>query len=198
MTLRADVRVIVTTNRDLADWVSRRRFREDLFFRVSVLPVTLPPLRDRREDIPELVEHFVGRIVRREGSTPKKMTARALQVMETYHWPGNVRELQNVCERAVVLCQEEEMDAPLIEPWLGTETRLEGANRPMRPGHMMEDMERALIEQTLVRFNGHREKTAKALGIGVRTLGMKLKAWREEAAAAAQQEALQQSQRRAG
>jgi DNA-binding NtrC family response regulator len=195
VTLRADVRVIVTTNRDLADWVSRRRFREDLFFRVSVLPVTLPPLRDRREDIPELAEYFVGRILRREGAAPKKMTARALQVMETYHWPGNIRELQNVCERAVVLCQEEEMDAPLIEPWLGTETRLEGANRPMRPGHMMEDMERALIEQTLVRFNGHREKTAKALGIGIRTLGMKLKAWREEAAS---QAALQQNQRRAG
>lgn len=187
LTLRTDVRVIVTTNRDLADWVSRRRFREDLFFRVSVLPVTLPPLRERREDIPELVEYFIGRIASREGSQPKKMTPRALGVLENYHWPGNIRELQNVCERAVVLCQDAEIDATLIEPWLSSETRLEGANRPMRPGYMMEDMERALIEQTLVRFNGHREKTAKALGIGVRTLGMKLKKWREEAQAAAEQ-----------
>ena len=134
VTLRADVRVIVTTNRDLSEWVARRRFREDLFFRVSVLPVTLPPLRDRREDIPELVKHFVGRIAGREGSPPKKMTSRALQVLDTYHWPGNIRELQNVCERAVVLCQDEEIDATLIEPWLSTETRLEGGNRPMRPG----------------------------------------------------------------
>jgi len=193
ITLRADVRVIVTTNRDLSDWVSRRRFREDLFFRVSVLPLTLPPLRDRREDVPELVNYFIGRIAGREGGPPKKMTAKAMQVLDNYHWPGNIRELQNVCERAVVLCQDEEIDAALIEPWLSTETKLEGANRPMRPGHMMEDMERSLIEQTLVRFNGHREKTAKALGIGVRTLGMKLKKWREEAQAAAQQQTQRQA-----
>jgi DNA-binding NtrC family response regulator len=93
-----------------------------------------------------------------------------------------------------VLCQEAEIDATLIEPWLSSGAGADGANRPMRPGHMMEDMERSLIEQTLVRFNGHREKTAKALGIGVRTLGMKLKKWREEAAALL----ATQNQRRAG
>lgn len=189
----ADVRVVVTTNRDLTDWVARRRFREDLFFRVSVLPVTLPPLRDRREDIPELVQYFLRRISRREGGEVRRISSRAMSMLENYHWPGNVRELENVCERAVVLCQEVEIDAPLIEPWLSSGAGAEGANRPMRPGHMMEDMERSLIEQTLVRFNGHREKTAKALGIGVRTLGMKLKKWREEAAAL-----LAQNQRRAG
>ncbi len=194
-----DVRVIVTTNRDLTDWVARRRFREDLFFRVSVLPVTLPPLRDRREDIPELVDYFLRRIARREGGEPKKIGARALSVMENYHWPGNIRELENICERAVVLCQDEQIDAPLIEPWLASGFGSEQGGRPLRPGHMMEDMERALIEQTLVRFNGHREKTAKALGIGVRTLGMKLKAWREEAAATATTAAMaQQAERRAG
>ncbi len=188
-----DVRVIVTTNRDLTDWVARRRFREDLFFRVSVLPVVLPPLRDRREDIPELVEYFFDRIARREGGEPKRVTPRALTVMENYHWPGNIRELENICERAVVLSEDPQIDASLIEPWLAASLAGEQGGRPMRPGHMMEDMERSLIEQTLVRFNGHREKTAKALGIGVRTLGMKLKRWREEAAAA-----MQQNQRRAG
>jgi len=191
-TQQVDVRVIATTNRDLPDWVARRRFREDLFFRVSVLPVMLPPLRDRREDIPELVEHFLTRIARREGHEAKRMGPRALAVLENYHWPGNVRELQNICERAAVLSSEQEIDGPLLEPWLSTTCRGEGANRPMRPGYLMEDMERALIEQTLQRFNGHREKTAKTLGIGVRTLGMKLKRWREEALAA------QQNQRRAG
>ncbi|OQZ06991.1 MAG: hypothetical protein B6D36_02240, partial [Planctomycetes bacterium UTPLA1] len=197
MTQMVDVRVIVTTNRDLTDWVARRRFREDLFFRVSVLPVTLPPLRDRREDIPELVDYFLRRIARREGREARKISARALSVMETYHWPGNIRELENICERAVVLCQEEQLDAPMIEPWLATNFGGQESGRPMRPGHMMEDMERSLIEQTLVRFNGHREKTAKALGIGVRTLGMKLKKWREEAAAAAVT-AEQAAARRAG
>jgi transcriptional regulator with GAF, ATPase, and Fis domain len=182
VTMQADVRVIATTNRDLSDWVARRRFREDLFFRVSVLPVSLPPLRDRREDIPELANYFLTRIARREGRERQEITARALSVMENYRWPGNVRELQNVCERAVVLCPEGQIDAGLIEPWLSSEIKTEGG-RPARPGHLMEDMERCLIEQTLVQYNGHREKTAKALGIGVRTLGMKLKKWREEAAA---------------
>jgi len=182
MTMKSDARVIATTNRDLSDWVQRRRFREDLFFRVSVLPVVLPPLRDRREDIPELVNYFLGRISSREARPRPDVTARALTAMENYRWPGNVRELQNVCERAFVLCGDGPIDATLIEPWLSTELKGQGMNRPMRPGHMMEDMERALIEQTLVQYNGHREKTAKALGIGVRTLGMKLKKWRDEAA----------------
>jgi transcriptional regulator with GAF, ATPase, and Fis domain len=194
-TIRADVRVIATTNRDLADWVSRRRFREDLFFRVSVLPLALPPLRDRREDIPELVEHFLRQNARREGREPKMMTPEVVGLLENYHWPGNVRELQNICERAVVLCQDERIDVGLIEPWLSAETRTDVLCRQMRPGHMLEDMERALIEQTLVRFNGHREKTAKALGMGVRTLGMKLKKWREDAAAL---QAQMSQQRRAG
>ena len=190
-TIRADVRVVATTNRDLSDWVSRRRFREDLFFRVSVLPMTVPPLRDRREDIPELVTYFLRRIALREGREPRGATPAAMALLENYHWSGNVRELQNICERAVVLCQDERIDAALIEPWLSTEVRLEGLARPMRPGHMVDDMERALIEQTLVRFNGHREKTAGALGIGIRTLGMKLKKWREEAAAEQAQQSLQ-------
>lgn len=196
LTIQTDVRVIATTNRDLTDWVARRRFREDLFFRVSVLPLTIPPLRDRREDIPELAAYFLASIVRREGGPAKQFTTKAMSVLEAYHWPGNVRELQNICERATVLSQEEIIDAPLIEPWLSSDARTEMMVRPARPGHMMEDMERALIEQTLVKFNGHREKTAKALGIGVRTLGMKLKAWREEAVATATLQ--QQNQRRAG
>ncbi len=186
VTLQADVRVIATTNRDLSDWVARRRFREDLFFRVSVLPVTMPPLRDRREDIPELVEFFLNRIARREGREPLTITKPALDVLENYPWPGNVRELDNLCERAFVLSNNGRLDAELIEPWLSTSSgvKLEGVKRPLRPGHMMEDVERSLIEQTLVQYSGHREKTARALGIGVRTLGMKLKRWREEAAAA--------------
>ena len=193
-TIKTDVRVIATTNRDLSDWVARRRFREDLFFRISVLPVALPSLRDRREDIPELADYFLRKIAQREGREPKQFTARAMSLTENYHWPGNVRELENVCERAAVLCQDEKIDGSLIEPWLSSpDVQAETLVRPARPGHLMEDMERALIEQTLVKFNGHREKTAKALGIGVRTLGMKLKRWREEAAAMQQQ-----SQRLAG
>jgi len=186
-TRRCDVRVIATTNRDLQDWVARKRFREDLYFRISVLPVRLPSLRQRRDDVGDLVRHFLDRIARREGRRAPQASPRAMMVMQNYHWPGNVRELFNVCERAVALCQGGMIEASMIESWLGPDTIVADAPdlRRLRPGHMMEDMERELIERTLVTFNGHREKTARALGIGVRTLGMKLKQYREQAAAAA-------------
>ncbi len=191
ITLKTNVRVIATTNRDLSEWVSRRRFREDLFFRISVLPLLIPPLRDRRDDIPEMANHFLARIAQREGRETKQFTSRAMAMLESYHWPGNVRELENVCERAAVLCQDAQIDGPLIEPWMNSpDAQSKTLLRPARPGHLMKDMERALIEQTLVKFNGHREKTAKALGIGIRTLGMKLKRWREEAAEMQQQQRL--------
>jgi DNA-binding NtrC family response regulator len=182
-TRHVDVRVIATTNRDLRDWVAKKQFREDLYFRVSVLPVELPALREHREDIPELVDYFLDRIAAREGRDPLRVPARTLEVLTAYHWPGNVRELLNVCERAAVLCTGPDLSATVVEPWLagigGEETPL----MKFRLGHLMEDMERDLIERTLQHFNNHRQKTAKALGIGVRTLGMKLKRWREEAAA---------------
>jgi DNA-binding NtrC family response regulator len=191
VTMKTNVRVIATTNRDLSDWVARRRFREDLFFRISVLPLMIPPLRDRRDDIQEMADHFLSRVARREGRETRQFTARAMAMLEAYHWPGNVRELENVCERAAVLCRDDRIDSPLIEPWMNSpDEQARTLVSPARPGHLMKDMERALIEQTLVKFNGHREKTAKALGIGIRTLGMKLKRWREEAAAAQQQQRL--------
>ncbi len=187
VTRRTDVRVIATTNRNLQEWVARKRFREDLYFRISVLPLALPSLRQRREDVAELVRHFLERIAKREGKRTPQASPRAMMVLQNYHWPGNVRELLNVCERAVALSQGGMIEASLIESWLGPETVVTELPdmRRLRPGHMMEDMERELIERTLVTFNGHREKTARALGIGVRTLGMKLKQYREQAAAAA-------------
>ncbi|MFO0974419.1 MAG: sigma-54 dependent transcriptional regulator [Phycisphaerae bacterium] len=187
VTRRTDVRVIATTNRDLQEWVTRKRFREDLFYRISVLPIRLPALRERREDVSELVRFYLEKIARREGKRAPQPSPKAMMVLQSYHWPGNVRELVNVCERAVALCQGGVLEASVLETWLSGETVMADFPdmRRMRPGHMMEDMERELIERTLVTFNGHREKTAKALGIGVRTLGMKLKQWREQAAAAA-------------
>jgi len=197
MTRRVDVRLVTTTNRDLRDWVARKRFREDLFFRVSVLPIVLPALRERREDIPELVTYFMEQIARRDGREPLKVGQRAIEVMTSYHWPGNVRELENVCERAAVLCSGGELTASVVEPWLANAAVAETQQSRFRIGHLMEDMERDLIERTLKQFNGHRQKTARALGIGVRTLGMKLKRWREEAATAAAIAAEKEAARRA-
>ena len=110
----------------------------------------------------------------------------AIELLSSYEWPGNVRELQNVCERASVLVRDGVMHAEAIRPWLNSAARRDGDGAgvpalPLRRGHILEDMERELIRRTLSEHGGHRVRTAKALGIGVRTLGMKLKRWQQEA-----------------
>ena len=183
VTRRADVRVIATTNRSLGDWVAKKRFRSDLFYRLNVLPVVVPPLRERVADVPQLVRHFFERGARREGRSPLRVEQTAMSLLQRYSWPGNVRELENLCERAAVLVSDGVVTSGLIDSWIsgGVQPAEEFTN--LRYGRMLEDAERQLIERTLGRCNGHRANTAKALGIGVRTLGMKLKQWREEAAA---------------
>ena len=179
-TRRVDVRVIATTNRNLVDWVARKRFREDLYFRLSVLPVTVPPLRERRDDVPVLVQYFLGRAASRTGRPALRVHEAAMRLLLEYDWPGNVRELENLCERASVLVQDGILTAEIVAPWLSGIGRTESLETRLRPGHILEDMERQLIEKTLRECNGHRARTAAALGIGVRTLGLKLKSWREE------------------
>jgi len=178
-TRRANVRVVATTNRDLDAWVQKKRFRSDLFYRLNVLPVSLPPLRERAEDIPELVVHFLDQVA---GPSRPEVSRQAMTLLRRYAWPGNVRELENICRRAATLCRYGEIEGALVEPWLsgGEATPVDGLGQ-LREGRMLEDMERQLIERVLVQHGGHRTKSAKALGMGVRTLGMKLKQWREEA-----------------
>ncbi|GMV96244.1 MAG: sigma-54-dependent Fis family transcriptional regulator [Phycisphaerae bacterium] len=183
VTRRSDVRVIATTNRNLSDWVARRRFREDLYFRLSVLPVSVPPLRERREDIPRLVQYFLARAASRTHRPALRVQEAAMRLLGDYDWPGNVRELENLCERASVLVQDGILTAEMVAPWLGGIGRTDGFEQKLRPGHILEDMERQLIEKTLRECGGHRARTAAALGIGVRTLGLKLKLWRDEARA---------------
>lgn len=183
VTRRIDVRVLATTNRDLREWSSRGKFREDLFYRLSVLPIEIPPLRSRREDIPPLMEEFVQRVCDREGRERPNFTPDAVQMLTEYDWPGNVRELQNLCERVCVLEPGRDITPDAIRPLLSGPIKVAAA--PMeklayRDGSILADAERDLILRTLTRFSGHREKTARALGIGLRTLGLKLKKWREE------------------
>ncbi len=183
VTRRADVRVIATTNRDLKEWVNKRRFREDLFYRLNVLPVTVAPLRERIEDVAGLVAYFVGRAVTSHDQKTLQFSPQAMKLLNEYHWPGNVRELENVCERALTIREGNVITGETIEPWLRAEARTMTEFGPLREGRMLQDMERQLIEKTLARYSGHRAKSAKALGMGVRTLGLKIKQWREEAAA---------------
>ncbi|HEX3356132.1 MAG TPA: sigma-54 dependent transcriptional regulator [Tepidisphaeraceae bacterium] len=180
LTQQVDVRVIATTNRDLESAVTEGKFRRDLFYRLNVVPVELPPLRQRLDDIPELCRHFLHSIARRENKAFRHIESEALRILQRYNWPGNIRELQNIIERAGVLETEPGViRAVTLEPWL-KQTELGGANIDALAGKPLADIEKQVILSTLQQFRGHRIKTAHALGIGVRTLGMKLKRWREE------------------
>ena len=180
LTRRADVRVLATTNRNLDEEVSRKRFRADLFYRLNVLPVVVPPLRERVEDIPELAKYFLEKILKEDGGRAMHATPDALRLLMGHPWPGNIRELENLCRRAATMGTTDRMTADLIGPWLNPISKISTDLGALRDGRMLEDMERHLVERTLARFNGHRAKSAKALGMGIRTLGMKLKQWREE------------------
>ena len=181
VTQRADVRVVATTNRDLKDWVAKKQFRADLYYRLNVLPITMPALRQHGEDIPELTEYFLDKAARCDGSKETRMAPGALKLLTEYSWPGNVRELENVCRRAATLNANGAIQASLIGPWIAAQASAPEGFGSLRAGRLLEDAERVLIERTLERFGGHRAKSATALGMGVRTLGMKLKQWREEA-----------------
>lgn len=211
MSIGVDVRVVATSNRDLPRSAAAGEFRQDLFFRLNVLPIHLPPLRDRVDDIPLLLETFLAATARREGKETKSIDPGAMEAMQAYSWPGNVRELQNICERAAVLCPGPVIERALVEPWLsacssgggagGTapaplvgvagllgggllaEAKIGAMDRDavlgILDGRPLEDIERDAIVRTLHRFHGHRQRSATALGIGVRTLGLKLKKWKE-------------------
>jgi two-component system response regulator HydG len=175
-----DVRVIAATHRDLERAVKEGAFRRDLFYRLNVVPIDLPPLRHRVEDIPELARHFLSQVAKRERAAFRHLESDAVRLLQHYTWPGNVRELQNIIERAAILEQEPGViRAATLEPWLKTHG---AASVDGLAGRPLADVERQVILSTLERFKGHRIKTASALGIGVRTLGMKLKRWREEGA----------------
>jgi transcriptional regulator with PAS, ATPase and Fis domain len=180
LTQQVDVRVIATSNRDLENAVNEGKFRSDLFYRLNVVPIELPPLRQRNEDVPELCRHFLHQIARREKSVFRHIETEALRLLQRYPWPGNVRELQNIIERAGVLESEPGViRASTLEPWL----KIGQTTAPVvdgLAGKPLADIEKQVILTTLQQFRGHRIKTATALGIGVRTLGMKLKRWREE------------------
>ncbi len=178
LTREVHVRVIATTNRNLWQWVKQGHFREDLYYRLSVLPIYIPALRDRREDIGLLAKYFLDRAAERSGRETVKLEPGTIRLLEAYPWPGNVRELENLMERAWVLSGGETISPELIEPWL--QNSQPGENFSARPGYLLEDMEREMILKTLTQFRGHRAKTAKALGIGLRTLGLKLKRWQEQ------------------
>ncbi|MEQ8847913.1 sigma-54 dependent transcriptional regulator [Botrimarina sp.] len=180
---QVDVRVLATTNRDLADEIAAGRFREDLYYRLAVVPIAVPPLRERDADVVELAEHFLDQASARLGRERLTLDAGARELFLSHGWPGNVRELHNVVTRACVLADGATIGADLVRPWLRRDrspSEPAAADAPATTlpiGTSLADVERQLILATLSRFDGHRQRTADALGIGVRTLSGKLRAY---------------------
>ena len=173
-----DVRVLASTNRDLQEAVAQQQFRQDLYYRLAVVPIVVPPLRTRKSDIPELVDHFLSLAAARLERPACQLDSGAEQLLLDYHWPGNVRELQNIVTRASVLSQDVAVTADELRPWLlAADAAAVDQVGDMPVGLSLHEMERKLIEATLEQFDGHRAKTAQALGIGLRTLSGKLKSY---------------------
>ena len=173
-TIGVDVRVVAATNTDLAAGVAAGRFREDLFYRLNVIRIDVPPLRDRRSDIPLLVQHFIEKYTKLTGKQVKGIAPEALDRLESADWPGNVRELENVIERAVVLVTGDRIT--LAEIPAGAEG--DAAPQPriaFRVGQSLAELERDAILQTLRAVAGDKDAAAKILGIGVATLYRRLK-----------------------
>ncbi len=181
LTMQVNVRVVATTNHDLARRVAEGLFRQDLYYRLNVLPIQVPPLRERLNDVPLLAEHFLVQVAMREGREPKVFEADAIDLLKQYRWPGNVRELQNICERASVLTRATTISAVTIRPWLvEPEAAAQTVPAPDHCSRRLVDVQRDQILRTLEQFGGNRRQTAEALGIGIRTLGLKLKRWKQE------------------
>ncbi|MCX7634542.1 MAG: sigma-54 dependent transcriptional regulator [Syntrophales bacterium] len=180
-----DVRVIATTNVDLKEAIEEKKFRQDLYFRLNVIPVVIPPLRERKRDIPLLADYFVKKFSLALGKREPLLSRETLELMGSHNWPGNVRELENVMERAVLIC-----DGPVIKPehlCLDGVSLLPPEGQPIRPAlnltmehTTLREMEKALIIETLNKVNGNRTKAAQILGISVRTMRNKIHEYKLE------------------
>lgn len=197
-TIRVDCRVVAATNRDLHDEIESDRFREDLYYRLNVLPIDLPPLRDRKEDIPLLAEHFVQKYAEADNRPQPKISSDALKMLLDYSWPGNVRELQNYMERAIVLCEGDELTPPLlprhVQGLAPVRLHHQSAANPetlcrelvelgiQQAGDDAQDLydrvvsqaEKELIRQVLHSCRGIQTKAAARLGINRNTLHKKI------------------------
>ncbi len=180
----ADVRLLAATNKNLADLVKSGVFREDLYYRLRVLEIWLPPLRERGSDVPLLAQAFLKEFAKEHGKTVNDFQPEALQALMNYHWPGNVRELRSEVERAVVLCQKDRIELSDLSPTLrsGGSLTVENEFRPVlaQEGLTMQEAEKQIILRALKEANGNRTLAAKKIGMSRRTLHRKLHAYHLE------------------
>ena len=173
-TARADVRIVAATNKDLRAEVSAGRFREDLFYRLNVIAITAPPLRARREDIPLLVDHFLGKYCKKNARPRLVAPPEVMALLSEYSWPGNVRELENVIERAVVLCRGSRLELSDLPDTLHEPKGAEPSTVTFSVGTPLDEVERRLLRETLRYAKGDKSVAAQLLGISTRTIYRKL------------------------
>ncbi|MCX7935136.1 MAG: sigma-54 dependent transcriptional regulator [Planctomycetota bacterium] len=185
-TIKVDVRVLASSNRDLTRAIAEGKFRADLYYRLNVVAIDLPPLRARRGDIRLLAQYFIRRFSRERALPARALTPAAIALLEAYDWPGNVRELANIIERALVLGKGDTIDVnhiaaglerPAVRPEAVAAAPVEAAAAPIKP---LEEVEREHVLRALAFYQGHRQKAASALDISERSLRERLKRWREE------------------
>ncbi|RTZ97347.1 MAG: two-component system response regulator [Deltaproteobacteria bacterium] len=175
-TIEVDVRIMAATNKDLATEVSKGRFREDLYYRLNVFQIEVPPLRERREDIPLLADFFLTRYTKENRSQIQSISPKAMDMLMRYDWPGNVRELENTIERSVIICQGDTITTDTLPAVLNKDPAYPIDRRESHTlGRTLKEAEKEMILQTLEEVGGNRTKTAKILGISRRTLQLKLK-----------------------
>jgi len=189
--IKVDVRLIATTNRDLKAEVDAGKFRSDLFYRLNVVPIRTPPLRERVQDIPRLVHHFIQRMAEQQKTAVLAVPPETIQLLQSYTWPGNVRELANAIERAVILCRGTVLLPSAFDEYLETgapgapavrPAASPAATPPAAPAEAtaeplpfaLEEIERRAIERALEATGGNRTRAAKLLGISERTLRSRL------------------------
>jgi two-component system nitrogen regulation response regulator NtrX len=182
--VKVDVRVLSATSRNLQDEISAGRFREDLFYRLNVVPVRLPPLRERREDIPELVSHFLARFAVERRMPPLRISEEAMAALQAHEWPGNVRQLRNIIERTIILAPGDRLsiDVDLLPPEVldnqgamgGSTTAMAIMGSPLREAR--ESFEREYLKIQIRRFSGNISRTASFIGMERSALHRKLKA----------------------
>jgi DNA-binding NtrC family response regulator len=166
VTRRIDVRVIAATNQDLRAALEQGTFREDLYYRLNVVPINIPPLRDRKQDIPFLAEHFVHKLAPDAGREVEGITDAAMEKLVAYHWPGNVRELENVIERALVLARGKELDLEDIKLETAPRPRAQSGDPHFLPeGLTLDQYEQELIREALRRADGNKSQAARLLGL---------------------------------
>jgi DNA-binding NtrC family response regulator len=173
-TVKVDVRLIAATNRDLREALEQGTFREDLYYRLNVVPIDIAPLRQRKEDIPDLVNLFITRFAGDSGKPVESITSEAMQILVNYHWPGNVRELQNIIERACALAKGTVLEAADIHLDLRPAKAANGATGFLPEGMTLEHWEDEMIQEALRRANGNKSQAARLLGLSRNALRYRL------------------------